>query len=205
MEKNLRNQTLALAGLMQSARLVDELAGKGMADSAAMQATLGSILKLEADSIEAVYGGLEGLENGLRQITTHLGDGSRQRDMQVTRYVIALLVLEKKLSRRDDLLEKIRQGVRETQRQHEHFGLLHENIVAKLADIYSSTISTLSPRIMVSGEPTLLANADIASRIRAVLLGGIRAAVLWRQAGGSRWKLLLQRNRFVEQARALLP
>lgn len=200
MEKNTSNQTLALAALMQSALLVSQLARKGMADTLPMQTLLGSILKTEADSIDDVYAGIGGLESGLRQIVSHLSQQSRTRDMDITRYVIGLLALEKKLSRQPEMLQAISRGIGEAGRQHEHFGLMHENMMAKLADIYSSTLSTLSPRIMVSGEPQLLANPDNANRIRALLLAGIRAAVLWRQAGGSRWKLLLQRKRFVNEA-----
>ena len=34
-------------------------------------------------------------------------------------------------------------------------------------------------------------NADL---IRALLLAGIRAAFVWRQSGGARWKLIFQRH-----------
>jgi high frequency lysogenization protein len=44
----------------------------------------------------------------------------------------------------------------------------------------------LSPRIMVNGDPAHLNNPENANRIRALLLAGIRAAMLWRQSGGGR-------------------
>ena len=77
-------------------------------------------------------------------------------------------------------------------------------MVACLAETYSETVSTLSPRIMVTGEPNLLNRPEIANRIRALLLAGMRAAVLWHQCGGGRLKLLFQARKTVEQARQLL-
>ena len=76
--------------------------------------------------------------------------------------------------------------------------------VERLAQIYLATVATLGPRIMVHGEPTLLARPENASRIRALLLAGVRAAVLWRQCGGSRLGLLLGRQRILRAARELL-
>ena len=81
---------------------------------------------------------------------------------------------------------------------------VHPLLVEKLAELYSRTISTLTPRIMVSGEHGHLANPAIAARVRAALLAGIRSAVLWRQLGGRRWQLLLRRGRIARAAADLL-
>jgi len=37
-----------------------------------------------------------------------------------------------------------------------------------------------------------------------LLLAGIRAALLWSQAGGTRWKLLFERGKMQREAEALL-
>ncbi len=88
--------------------------------------------------------------------------------------------------------------------QAEYFSKTHPNVIAGLADIYQKTVSTLTPKIMISGEPGILNNPDNANLIRALLLAGIRATVLWRQAGGSRWRLLFQRTALVAEARRML-
>jgi len=49
----------------------------------------------------------------------------------------------------------------------------------------------------------VLADADTANLIRALLLAAIRAAVLWRQCGGRRWRLLLQRRDLLHAAQRL--
>jgi len=57
---------------------------------------------------------------------------------------------------------------------------------------------------MVQGKPEYLNTPTNANRIRALLLAGMRAAVLWRQLGGNRLKLLWTRRGIVERAEALL-
>jgi high frequency lysogenization protein len=56
---------------------------------------------------------------------------------------------------------------------------------------------------MVAGEQNYLQKTETAARVRTLLLAGIRAAVLWRQLGGSKWKLLFARKKYVAVARQL--
>lgn len=73
-------------------------------------------------------------------------------------------------------------------------------IIKQLAGLYQDTISTLRYRIQVQGKAEHLKNDDVANSIRAVLLSGIRSAVLWRQMGGRRWRLLVYRKRICDTA-----
>ena len=73
-----------------------------------------------------------------------------------------------------------------------------------LANVYTDTISTLQPRIMVKGEESVLRNSDSKSMIRALLLAGMRATVLWKQCGGSRTRLIFQRRKILGICRMLL-
>ena len=59
-------------------------------------------------------------------------------------------------------------------------------------------------QIMVRGEPLYLQNSELAGQIRAMLLTGIRAAVLWRQCGGTKWSLLFGRRNYVNECEALM-
>ncbi|MEW8367847.1 MAG: DUF489 family protein, partial [Candidatus Thiodiazotropha taylori] len=70
--------------------------------------------------------------------------------------------------------------------------------------IYAENISTLKPRIMVSGETIYLQNSDNVNRIRALLLSGIRSAMLWRQTGGRRRQLLFSRSNYIDNCKNLL-
>jgi high frequency lysogenization protein len=201
--KTERDRCIALAGVFQAAELARQVATKGMGDTAAMEASLGSLLKIDADSVSDVYGGVDKVLPGLRTVQRLL-TSRKQADGEVTRYVIALLHLERKLSRSPKMLQTIQDGICLAQERVEHFHLMHPNIVSQLADIYSNTISTLKPRIMVHGEPLHLQNPDNVNRIRALLLAGIRSAMLWRQCGGRRLQVLFGRKRLLSEINSLL-
>ncbi|NIR60702.1 MAG: high frequency lysogenization protein HflD [Gammaproteobacteria bacterium] len=200
-----RDQTLALAGIFQAASLVQQIAYRGTADQRAMDAIIGSVLQLEADSVEDVYGGVEGVARGLSLLRDQIRGSHGERDMELTKYVIALLHLERRLARRPQALEHIRGTVLETREQARYFSSnLHETVIARLGELYVEAVSTLGPRIMVSGERTQLSDPGKANLIRALLLGGIRSAVMWRQKGGRRLQLLFARRRLLAHAEALL-
>jgi high frequency lysogenization protein len=50
-------------------------------------------------------------------------------------------------------------------------------------------------RIHVKGVPEHLRKQDVADKIRALLLSGIRSALLWQQLGGRRWHLFVYKKR----------
>lgn len=201
--QNISNQTIALAGIAQACSLVQQLATTGTADSAALESSIASLLKIDADSALDVYGGLGGIQYGLLQLDQQLG-GKVLTHPEQARYAAQLVYLQKQLTKRSEMLETIRTGIAKAQAQAEHFGVMHENVLANLADLYHGTISTVQPRIMVVGDQQYLGNQNTVNKIRALLLAGIRAALLWRQCGGSRWKLLLFRKKLQDEARFLL-
>ncbi len=201
---NLRDRTLALAGVFQAASLVKEVATRGMADRHDVEMTLRTLFITDPQDTDEVYGRVEYLRTGLQTLIDQLEGNHSKRDLDVARYVIGLLHLQRKLKKNRAMRQRVAEGIERARRQSEHYAIDHPNVVANLADTYSETISTLQPRIMVSGEHQHLSNTDNANLIRALLLAGIRSAVLWDQLGGSRWQILLQRKRFVEEARRIL-
>ncbi len=201
--KNFTNQTIALAGIAQSCALVKQLATTGSADQTAMEASIGSILKIDADSVLDIFGGLEALETGLKQLDKQLTSRTIA-DPEQARYAASLVYLERQLANRPEMLKTIQNGIIKAQSQAEHFGLLHENVLANLGDLYHTTISTIQPRIMVNGEPEYLSNQNTVNKIRALLLAGIRSALLWRQCGGARWKFLFYRKKYQDEIQFLL-
>lgn len=204
MSKSLKDKTLALAGIFQSAYLVDQLANKGMLDSSALESTIISIFKIDAEDVEDVYQGLEGVATGLSVMVRQLSADKKDVNLQVTRYVLGLLHLENKLNKKPALFQKIGEGINRANEQKQHFHVTHENILASLADTYKETVSTIHPQIIVQGNHGYLHSPDNANKVRALLLGGIRAAVLWRQSGGSRWQILFKRKTFVNEGQRLL-
>ncbi|MDD5577849.1 MAG: high frequency lysogenization protein HflD [Methylobacter sp.] len=197
------NQTIALAGIAQAAALVQQLATTGVAESTAMEASIASVLKIDSDSVTDIYGGLTGVKLGLEQLNIQM-TGYKIANPEQARYSASLIFLEKQLSSRPEMIKSIQIGIAKAQAQSEHFGLLHENVLANLGEIYHSTISTLQPRIMVNGEQEYLSRPEIANKIRSLLLAGIRSAILWKQCGGTRWKFLFCRKKIQIEIQNLL-
>lgn len=197
------NQTIALAGIAQAATLAQQLATTGRADEIALSASIGSILKVDSESVTDIYNGLEGIRLGLTELSGQL-TGHKIANPEQARYAASLVFLEKQLSNQPNLLKTISIGIDKASAQAEHFGLLHENVIASLGDVYHSTVSTLKPRIMVNGQEEYLSNPNIVNKIRSVLLAGIRSALLWRQCGGSRWRFIIFRKKLQTELQNLL-
>ncbi len=191
-------RVMALSGLYQAATLVQQVAREGAAENGPLETSIESLFRIESVSTEAIFGGWDKLQHGLATLIRQLD--RKERDLELTRYAVCLLFLERKVVRRKDLMAKILQGVDVAAAQAEFFTSTHENVLAKLADIYRGTVSTLSPRIMVSGTPAYLNDPDNANKIRALLLAGLRATVLWRQLGGNRLQLLFYRSSILRSA-----
>ncbi len=197
------DQTLALAGIYQAASLVKQIANTGMANSAHIESSLETLFRFDASSVEEVYGSIAGVTHGVSILLQHLNDRTA-RDMEITKYVISLIMLEKKLSYNREMLDDISKRLNKIESQFDFFSLCHENTFAKLGHVYKETISTLGSKIIVSGEQPHLNNGINASKVRALLLAGIRSAVLWRQCGGSRWQFIFGRKVYVYECQKIL-
>lgn len=197
------HRALAMAGIFQAVYLVQQVARGGSAAGTAITSSINSLFQLDPDNAAAVFEGIDGVATGLKVFSEQLDGKLARRDPELLRYAISLLHLERKLSRRDDLLQKIRHGIEGLAGQVEQNGPTDRQVIATLASLYQDTVSTLTPRLMVRGEPTLLADTGTANLIRALLLAAIRAAVLWRQCGGRRWRLLLQRGELLHAVERL--
>lgn len=198
-----RDRTLAIAGVFQAAHLVHELAHHGRCDSESARHSTDSLFEFDPETVEAVYGGLEGVETGLRVLLAQLEEPA-QRNLEVTRYVIALIHHGNKLLQDRQRFEALGHDLEELAEKSSLFGTEGFSRNAQLAHLYQQYISPVEPKIMVRGEPMYLQNPQIAEQIRGLLLAGIRAAVMWRQCHGRRWHLLIRRRRTAEIIRELL-
>jgi len=210
MQANDKNRTIALAALFQSVEGVMQIATQGRVDHDLFETCINSILTEKTDTIDDIYGDLGNLRKGLKILMHQLGAGNRApdgkaKDLEATRYSINILYLEKKLAIQGEIFQQLIDGIAGVQKQRDFFdNSTHETIIAKLAELYTETISKVGPKIMVKGDQEQLSIPENAAKIRALLLAGIRAALLWRQAGGSRWKLLFTRQKMQTEAEAML-
>lgn len=204
----IEDKTLALAGVAQACKQVRTIATSGSYNQDILITAVQSILNTKPPSTAEVYGGKSAVNMGLRLISGY--DFKREdfsqnnHDLDLTKYIINTLSLSQKLIKRHDLLDKIDTGVKKAMEQVEFFSPEHNNVISNLASLYQDTISTMNPRILITGNPVYLEQADNASRVRTLLLSAVRSGVLWHQLGGTRWQLLFQRKNYIQAARKLL-
>jgi high frequency lysogenization protein len=208
--RRLSDQVIALAGLFQSIELVQQCARSGQpSDSAAMCVVLESVLRIDAADATSVYGGLSGLRPGLSLLAQHMSRRLNAVNFEQARYASSLISLERRLTKSTQLSAQLGSTLRELERARAAIdsptaAIDSPTMVSQLAATYVQHVSTLLPRVMVSGEPIHLQSPENAERIRALLLAGLRAAVLWRQCGGKRWQMLLFRAQIRQVVAQLL-
>ena len=211
-------QMVALAGLFQAASLVEQIARRGMVAQNSYETSIASLFVSDPQLTEDVFGGVHDLPYnlglGLKQRKERVENSSCGFNPDVMRYTLSRIQLEPKLNARPDMLQEISNRLDQLAQKAHYFAAeqqhgelnaggvfdepsiyTHSNVVAGIAALYQDTLSTFSLRIQVGGDPRYLQNSENAARIRALLLAGIRAVILWRQVGGKRWHLFFFRSR----------
>jgi high frequency lysogenization protein len=194
-----KEQTIALSAIFQAAELVSILAKTGQVDNASLQPLLDSLLMVNASSTEDIYGGQWDCSTNLalgRKISRQaLGKERGSVNPDTLRYALSLIHLENKLAKTPDMLSSIGQKIAQIEQKKTHYeSVLHENMLASISGMYQDTLSKLSFRIQVHGDSRFLQQPQVANQVRAILMSGIRAAMLWRQLGGKRWHLIFKRK-----------
>jgi high frequency lysogenization protein len=198
-------QSIALAGLFQSLEQVQHCARSGATSNPdAMRAVLESVMRIDAADTESVYGNLSSLRPGLSLLAQHLARKMNAAHHEQTRYAASLMSVERRLVRSPTAAAQLTDMLREIASSRGEHAIDSQWMVQQLASAYSKHVSTLLPRVMISGEPIYLKTPENAERIRALLLAGLRATVLWRQCGGTQLKLLLLRKAMQRSTHELL-
>ena len=213
-------QTIALAGLFQAASLVDQIARRGMVPQNNLETSIASLFVSDPNLTEDVFGGVAeipySLNLGLRHLQDMVEKKESAQNKQIVQYVLGMIMLERQLEKNPQILQQVFDGIDEIALKAQYFSeqdkktpllpsaYTHSNVIAALDGLYQSTISTFSFRIKVGGDPRHLQNSENAARIRALLLAGIRAAMLWRQVGGKRWHMLFFRSRLKPSLKRIL-
>ena len=113
-----------------------------------MQASLNSLLTLDVDNPVDAYGGLTGIKTGLEQLNGQLSS-NRITNPDQARYAASLVFLESKFANEVEMQSKVHNKIEIAQKQSEHFGVSHENVIANLAEtLLSSIVVASSPGIL---------------------------------------------------------
>jgi high frequency lysogenization protein len=199
-----QHRAIALAGLLQSTQQVNLIARNGQWDTPAATTCVHSLFQLDADSVTDVYEGTRLLKPGLLHLRNLLQKKIERADVEITRYALTLLHLERKLVQQKNIMDKISQGLYAIKNEFDISDLSNMTLLSRIADVYVGTISTIPPKVQVEGNREYLSQTDNTYRVRAMLFAGIRSAVLWRQLGGTRWKLFLNRRRILRSTESLI-
>lgn len=199
---------IALAGVMQSATLIPQLANTGVCNSTLYQISLKSIFNTSPKTTDDVYDGINNIKTGLETLITLLSSSQKQQ-VELIRYLFGTISITGKLLKNNQALDKIDQRL---QRILGLYSAMNDEIIGdnvddlsySLAGIYSDIISPLSTKIKVVGKAEYLQNTLVQAKVRASLLGCVRSAILWYQVGGNRLQILFSRKRINNAAQELL-
>ena len=204
MTNHKNNQVLAFAAMCQCAQLVHNLARTGTIDNQQWQVCINSLLITDPDNAQDIYPNSSDLFLGYKTMIEQLSDSGNNRNIEITKYIAGLIALERKLMKSQRSLASMGQRVDQVKGQLHHFTIDDPAVIANLASIYSDIISPLGSKIKITGTPAQLQQKLVQEKIRALLLAGVRAAVLWRQVGGKRRHLLLARKELIQNAQRQL-
>ncbi len=204
MNQSVSTQVMALSALCLAVRAVQQIARGEVLESGVLSTLLQSVAEQNpADAIDVYGGKLANLQGGYHILAAQLGDQPR-KDLELTRYVMAVLALERLLNKSTDSLGAVGKRIERLQQQLQHFQATDDNIIASIADIYVEHLSPLGNRIQIAGVPEQLKQSAVQQKIRALLLSAVRAAVLWRQSGGRRYHFLFQRKSLLRETQQVL-
>ncbi len=202
MANSLYDRTIAFAGICQAVALVQQVAKDGYCDTNAFETSVKAIINTNPSNTINVFGHESDLKLGLECMVK--GIDSSPAGSEITRYIISLMALERKLSEKPEAMSQLGERIQMIERQTDHFDLFDEQMISNIASIYLDVISPAGPRIQVTGTPSVLQQTTNQHKVRALLLSGIRSTVLWRQVGGKRRHMVFGRKKMLEQAQILL-
>lgn len=198
-------RNIALAVVTQCAIGVQQLAANGTTSRTTMLACLRPVYQLNPESVNQLYPDVRKFNQGIQTLQESFDSAGLRQHGDVVRYLLGMLVLQQQLGKHPALQNTLGQRISQLAASNDddqtiiNAEALPEQALqadcSALARLYQDTISTLSFRIHVSGNPEHLRNPQVADQIRAMLLAGIRSAVLWHQLGGRRWHLFFYKKR----------
>ena len=200
-----QERIIALAAVFQAATLARDLAHNGTCDIINFNALIDTLFVFNPGTTREVYNNnIDCLEDGLKALSCISHNKMDNDSAEVVRYALSLLALQKQLSKQPDMLEVIRSRLNHIDYNKTHFSDDVSQLANSISGLYQDTLSTLKFRIQVNGNMQHLQQTAISDKIRALLLAGIRSAMLWRQLGGNKWQIIFGRGEIEKQSEILL-
>lgn len=210
------NQCFAFVGLAQASALVHSTANGRDPDPTAYSGLYRALILQDPDQVSDLTS-VGDFQSGQLAARGMLGRPDEDQ-VQTLRYALAVIDASNRLRRFPRVVERLAAGIAElptpTDSSQPGESRTCSNTPGpadlprtpepiptwdmpweRIAELYVDTLGSLDSRIQVTGNASILQRPDVASKIRSLLLMGVRFAWLWRQLGGRRWHLLTHRNR----------
>lgn len=208
-------ETIALAALFQSAAQIQRIARFGAVDEKAIAPLMRALVITNPQTIEEIYDP-KTIIPGLNQLLTSLypKEAAQPKNAELIKLAFSIIGLAGTLEKQEPIFQQLDREVDVLRENvltlHPDYEKASENIlmdydVIKLySKIYSALISPNFPKLIIYGEESYLRRTELQEMIRALLLSGIRASLLWHQVGGKRYSLMFRYKDIIECARQVI-
>ena len=188
------NRSIALMGLLQATAQVHLIATRGTTDQDDLTASLRTLFAFDAEDVLGIYAGLPSLRMGVRVAHDLFVAKDFGKHVPAVRYAVELLGRERPVARDERRMAYLRTELERIATVYaigSETELFDTACIVELAQLFEEVLARDGARIQVVGAREHLQREANVARVRALLLAGFRSAVLWRQLGGSRLRLLL--------------
>jgi len=197
-KKELKNETIALGAIYQASNEIKKVAWQGEINNKLIEPLIHSVYQTTSDEIEEIYINIKRLNTGLDFLRQQLVGDAFSRDGEITRYFEAIGILVKNMKKNSNIVDNLRDELSKFS-----LDINQENLTEHatfLSNLYLKTVSKINPRIIVNGDNKYLKDNTNASMIRALLLSAIRSYILWKQSGGSKFRIFIFRKKIAKLA-----
>ena len=132
---------LALAGVAQAARIVDQVAKSGSYPLEFLEASINSLFVFDPVNTEDVYGGKAGVKLGLQNLSALLASQQQPESQEMVRYLFSILHLERKFAGHSEMVAVVHSRLEHTSFKAEHFSNNIDDICNSISAIYQDTLS----------------------------------------------------------------
>ena len=210
---DIKSETIALAALFQCCTQIQRLASTGYYDEQSVSCVLRALLVTDPRTIEDIYEPSR-LMVGFKQLVDSFGKSDVTKTattIEVTKMALKLISLAHHVERNSKIFGRLSDEIdglkRAVTAEHPDFFEAGISVVNDPTNIhlfgslYQSIISPNFAKLLIYGEERHLRIPENQEKIRALLLAGIRAVILWRQVGGRRRFLVFRRKAILEYAK----
>ena len=197
MNSEYTNKTIALAGMHLALSQVQQIAWDAKYDYPSIDVCLNSLFARNPDTYAEVFGSINDLKQVLIALRTSFTDKHDKQALERARYMVNLMMLSKNIKDNSELGQQVGTTLSLLDEAGNNLQDQRSYIIERIAQLYQNTISPLTPRVIVYGDPQILKDGANAAAIRAMLFAGLRSALLWYQAGGNQLNLLLGKSKYL--------